>query len=121
MEAHPRDATYSVKLNKYTIESITHAAFLSGYQVGLVEGTYHKIFTQHMDFTESNVLRAVIETARETGSNFVGVWTDEKMNVHIDPCEYIHHRVNAVQMAEKNNQLSIWDWENMEEIVKADW
>ena len=130
MESHPRDATYSVlknRLEKYdALEKLNNryqkkVSFGKGYQVGIVEGTYMKIHTSHKSFKEENIMTAVLECVNKKQSHFVGVWTDEDGVAHIDPCEYIHHRTNAVEMAERNNQLSIWDSANMKEIVKADW
>lgn len=108
--------------------------YQNGYQVGIIEGTWLEIHPNKETFTRPETLvhrqnelnirivNALVECAQETNASFVGVWTDEKTDIiHIDPSLKIHHRVNAVQMAEKNNQLSIWDWENMEEILKADW
>jgi len=131
MESHPRDATYSVITERHNeligveekLNNVYHkkVSFGSGYQVGVVEGTYTKIHTNHISFKEENILSAVLECAKEIECNFVGVWTDKHGIAHIDPCEFIYHRYNAVIMAENKKQLSIWDWENMEEIVKADW
>ena len=114
-----KDGTYWTRQGKY---SKIHYEF--GYQVGVVEGTWKEI---HFPFSinenaHANIKNAVLECALETHAPFVGVWTDKKTDIiHIDPSKYIYHRINAVQMAEENNQLSIWDWKNMKEIFKADW
>jgi len=104
--------------------SVGHQAidYKNGYQVGMVEGTWLKIHSTHKAFNQESIINSLLECALETQAPFVGVWTDKKTDIiHIDPSKYIYHRINAVQMAEENNQLSIWDWENMEEILKADW
>jgi len=125
-----RDGTYRTK----GLCSLQEVDYKNGYQVGTVEGTWLKIkaFNQENNYakdkynestkTEYRIINALLECARETSAPFVGVWTDKETKItHIDPSKYIYHRTNAVQMAEKNNQLSIWDWKNMKEILKADW
>ena len=49
-------------------------------------------------------------------ASYVGVWTDENGETHIDPSVWLRHLEDAILTAENNNQLAIWDIKNMVSI-----
>lgn len=98
----------------YTLEANTlkPVQIELGYYVGLHEGTYLKMSRP----PTKEVVKLYAKLFKQQYASYVGVWTDENGDTHIDPSVWLRHLEDALLTAEKNNQLAIWDIKNMVSI-----
>ena len=107
MEENLPDGTYTLEAN-----TLKPVQIELGYYVGLHEGTYLKMSRP----PTVEVVKLYAKLFKQQYASYVGVWTDENDDTHIDPSVWLRHLEDALLTAEKNNQLAIWDIKNMESI-----
>ena len=107
MEEITPDGTYTIKAN-----TLKPVQYKTGYYVGLHEGTYLKLSRQ----PHPETLKTYARLFNKYMSAYVGLWTDEDGITHLDPSVWIPYLHTALKVADKHNQLAIWDIENMKAI-----
>jgi hypothetical protein len=88
--------------------------FKEGYQVGYHPNDFNVV--EGIDLATATP-EAIIDAFGKmpADAKFVGTWMD-KGRLFLDPSTHIADRVEAIDMAKKNNQRGVWDWANMDSI-----
>jgi len=107
MEEILPNGTYTLEAN--TLKPVQYEL---GYYVGLHEGTYLKMSRPPTE----EVVKLYAKLFKQQYASYVGVWTDENGDTHIDPSLWLRDLDVALFKAKKNNQLAIWDIKNMVSI-----